>query len=424
MPKYYNTFYSYHFIAEGLLAFLVLLPITFSYYEMTHYISFAALLIAMSIVFFILENLRLSNLSFLLTTAIVILAYYYLQFPIGLAIFFPIFFLWRYMNIRHYEQEKEDEEALFFRERINKANLYIKIALPAAAVTFVYAREFYAAGYVLLLLIILYAGYLLSHIHQMPRAEKTSANFKVFTYVPSLFIFGGLIGSFVFEPFRESFKKIWILLANGVIYLAGAVVAVIDLLIPKALKDRKADFDGLEGGGVSPEDVTDILEYQGGIDDAILTFFTAIIIIILLMIFIYRLMNKGRAEIFGRQEAETKYIPEQGELDKDKGFFSKLFSRRKKEKRHPVRQLIFNFERDANKYELGRLPFESLTEWFDRLNIDIIVDVYQKVRYGNMDVSEKEVEKLREQIQAVSLAEIKEELKIKEQEVELVNGED
>lgn len=424
MPKYYLYYFMYHFIAEALVTFIVLLPITFSYYEMKHYIAYVLVLLAAAIVYFILESLRVSNLFFILMTIPLILAYYYLQFPIGLALFFPIFFLWRYMNIRHYEQEREDQEPLIFREKINKANLYIKIALPAAALTVLYAKEFYAMGYVLLLLIVIYLGYIVSHLSQVPKLERSRANLRIFTYLPIFFVLGGFLASFIFEPFREGFKKIWLFLANAVIFLAGAVVALIDLIIPKTLKERKDNHDPLAGGDIRAENVQDMLEYHGGIDDAILTLFTALIIIVALLIFIYRMLNKRRAQIFGRSEAQTKYIPEQTELEKEEGFFNKLFSRREKEQRHPVRQLIYNFEKEAKRYELGRHPFESLTEWFERLEIDILVEVYQKVRYGNLDVREEEINKLNEQIKNVSLREIKAQLEIEEEEVGLVNGKD
>lgn len=415
MPKYFLYYYLYHFIAEGLIAFIVLLPITFSYYSTNHYITYVILLLVIAASFYILELMRLPNLFFLIVAGLAIFAFYLVSFPIGLAVIFPSFLLWRYLNIRHYDQEKEDTEPLIHRNHINKANLYIKIALLAAAVTVLYSKQFYAMVYVLLLLLILYIGYIASHIAQMPKVEKSSVNLKVFSLIPALFVLGGLIASFIFEPFRESFKQIWFFLANAVIYLAGAVVALIDLIIPNSLKERKNHQDVISGDRIKREELADILEYQGGIDEAILSFFTILILLGALMVFIYRMMNKRRADVLGRPETATEYTPIQVAREKKEGFFSKLYSWGKKLPCHPVRQLIYNFEKQTIKHDLGRYPFESLVEWLNRLDIDISADIYEKVRYGKLDVTEEEINKLNEQLRKVSFKELKSKLQLEEE---------
>ncbi|WP_102271639.1 hypothetical protein, partial [Cytobacillus massiliigabonensis] len=51
----------------------------------------------------------------------------------------------------------------------------------------------------------------------------------------------------------------------------------------------------------------------------------------------------------------------------------------------PIRKEIFAFEHFAQKLHMGRQPFESLSEWLNRIGImdsSDIISVYEKVRYG------------------------------------------
>src|SRR5699024_8848896 len=177
---------------EALLIFMVLLPASFSYYSSSHYFAYVGTVFVVTFLYYILERLRKSNLFFMLATLLAIGLLYYFDFPIGLAILFPIGFLWRYLNIRHYERDIEDMEPLIHRETINKANLYIKIALFAAAIVIVYAEEFYVLWYVLILLIVLYAGYLLSHISSIRKQDREGANLKVFYLILLVYSVGAV----------------------------------------------------------------------------------------------------------------------------------------------------------------------------------------------------------------------------------------
>ena len=385
---------------------MVLLPASFSYYSSSHYFAYVGTVFVVTFLYYILERLRKSNLFFMLATLLAIGLLYYFDFPIGLAILFPIGFLWRYLNIRHYERDIEDMEPLIHRETINKANLYIKIALFAAAIVIVYAEEFYVLWYVLILLIVLYAGYLLSHISSIRKQEREGANLKVFSLIPLVFSVGAGLASVIFIPFRDVFKKFWVFLANAIIYLASLVVGLIDLVIPNRMKSRGLENNGTESGGESWDGKTGYFEYSPGIDEGTLTIFLGIISFLILAIIIYRRFKKTQEDLVGRVEAETEYTTIDMKEDEDKGFFKNLFSRRKRLNRHPVRQLIYNFEKNTKKHDLGRYVYESLTEWFDRLQIDLNVSSYEKVRYGKLDISAEEVKQLENQLKEINIKKI------------------
>jgi len=69
--------------------------------------------------------------------------------------------------------------------------------------------------------------------------------------------------------------------------------------------------------------------------------------------------------------------------------------------KHPVRKMVHEFERQTMKHKIGRKKSETLNEWFERIGLGVSVNVYQKVRYGNMDVTDREMELLRLELERV-----------------------
>ncbi|MFJ7728862.1 hypothetical protein ACIQXV_22385 [Neobacillus sp. NPDC097160] len=58
-----------------------------------------------------------------------------------------------------------------------------------------------------------------------------------------------------------------------------------------------------------------------------------------------------------------------------------------------IRREIFELEKYAHKLKLGRLPFETLEEWWKRVGLTVSLDsigIYEKVRYGGIIASNKE----------------------------------
>lgn len=95
-----------------------------------------------------------------------------------------------------------------------------------------------------------------------------------------------------------------------------------------------------------------------------------------------------------------------------KGFSSENFSTTENElflkriktatPKNSIRKEVFAFERLAQKHKVGRLPFESLSEWMRRIEImdcEDINTIYEKVRYGHNSYSESEERLLKEKLQ-------------------------
>lgn len=86
------------------------------------------------------------------------------------------------------------------------------------------------------------------------------------------------------------------------------------------------------------------------------------------------------------------------------GFGPNQFSnlpRRGKPPEDLIRREIFNLERFAHKLKLGRFPFETLEEWWQRLGIKATPEsneIYEKVRYGGIISSNVEQTHLKTEI--------------------------
>lgn len=411
MPKYFAYYYNYHFVGEALLTFMILLPVTFAYYDTSHYVYYPIIVIFIALLFYMLERKGLQNLWFLLVTTLAGVLLYFANFPIGLVVIFPVVFLWRYMRIRRYLRSSEMIKSLIEQESINKANLYIKIGIALTAIVLIYSKEYYIVYYFLLLIFVLYVGYLVSHISTIEKGERKEMNFKVFSLFPVPIALGAVVLLLLSAPIRLVLHRLWLIMWDVFLFILGPILAVIEFLIPESIKKLTQQEEILPDGGITQENVRQHLEYNAGIDDAIIRFFTIVIIFLLLSFIIYRLMRKQDRDILVRTVAETEFI-EEVPFEEKESILKRLFKRDGKIARHPVRKLIYQLEKDAKKYEVGRYPFESIDEWFERLKLEINVETYKKVRYGQLEVTKEEIEQLEKQIKNVKLKQLKEEEEI------------
>ena len=65
---------------------------------------------------------------------------------------------------------------------------------------------------------------------------------------------------------------------------------------------------------------------------------------------------------------------------------------------HPARKIVLHFEKQAKKNGYGRNKTETIEEWLRRLKISTDFLVYQKVRYGELDVSDEEIQGLKNEL--------------------------
>jgi hypothetical protein len=405
MLKHSVITYFYQFSAEAIIAFLLILPFTFNYYEPNHYWGFIMIMFITAVLFFLLETLHSHTLFFLFTMPINTLLFSLSDFPIVLAILFPLIFVWRYANVRSFK--KKEQEGLHLhvldkRYERNKAVIYLQVTLILAVIGFIYTREIVVFIYLLLQFIILLAGYLVSHLVEIERKEHQRVDLKGFFLIPIFMLIGSLVISFIYNPFLAVINQVWVVIKTVIIFLISNVAIMIDYILPN--KDKTPTSEE------SPEMMRDMrgnqLNYNDGlpgnqiIDEAILEIVATCIIFAIIILLIMRSFKKTREE-----SVLTKQTVSHHSLDKKKNKKEGLLKRyvenlsRKPDDR--VRSLVYNFERKAARNNSGRYSFESIEEWFRRLQVDVDVATYQKVRYGGLEARAQEMYELEQQLKEV-----------------------
>ncbi|MBP2239933.1 preprotein translocase subunit SecG [Cytobacillus eiseniae] len=125
---------------------------------------------------------------------------------------------------------------------------------------------------------------------------------------------------------------------------------------------------------------------------------TILFIACLLFLFYYLYKNKRKVNEAEKISSETAYTVEKRMNNGSTSFFQrgKALS-----PSHPIRKEIFAFERYAEKLQLGRWPFESLSDWLTRIGMydfNEINRIYEKVRYGDQHYSDSEKMQLKEML--------------------------
>lgn len=405
MHKYFAYHVNYHFLAEGTLTFIIFLPITYAYYDLKHYFVFLGILIVIAFVYLLIERYFFQkNILFVIAIFLGMFLFYHGNFPIVLSLIFPLIFLWRYMLIRRYESQRTSRQALIYRKKINRVNLYIKIGVISVGVVLLYSKEFYVFIPLFSLLIFLYGGYILSHLSMIDRGKHKLINAKIFAIVPLILVIGGFVFLYLLEPLRPFIYQVWVMISQTFVYMIGLVVGFIEHLIPNRLKDPSRDIDPSVILRNPSEFNSSFQAYEPGLGESFFSILLIAFVIFLLIYYLLRTFHQGGEIPFIREEADVKFVPRDKKSESETPR-RELFNKRRIP-RHPVRQLIYNFERDAKKYNLERLPFESLEEWFNRLKIEINVEIYKKVRYGLMEVSKEEIDCLEKKLKRVNLKEI------------------
>lgn len=125
------------------------------------------------------------------------------------------------------------------------------------------------------------------------------------------------------------------------------------------------------------------------------------IIFIAGLIFLFFYIYRHKKKELGEENAANPYLytMEQSFLNEGTAFF-----RRGKTiaPTNPIRKEIYAFEKFAKKLHFGRKPFESLSDWMNRIGMleyDEMNAIYEKVRYGDKQYTEKEAVHLKKKLE-------------------------
>ncbi|KPB06310.1 hypothetical protein [Bacillus sp. CHD6a] len=244
-------------------------------------------------------------------------------------------------------------------------------------------------GAQLALVIFLYSGNAVIHLTGNPYMQKrvVGATAAVIVSIVAVSAFFATVGKYLITVglslFGVSISIIFDTLARPIFYLLG--------LHDWTIQSGGPQEEGAIEMGEEEETETAELLSSGLFDSPVVV---AVCIIVFLSV-LYLLLNKKKVnnqkrEIQTEQQFNATMTKRSGEG---------LFAGRRKQKppEDEVRKLMFELEQLAMKKNRGRLPNETLEEWLKRETTfkQSFMELYAKVRYGEMKLSSSEIEACR-----------------------------
>ncbi|WP_188454054.1 hypothetical protein [Virgibacillus oceani] len=383
--KQSNITYAYHFMSEAILLFLVCLPVMYYHFKLVPYGSFLVIASGICMIYLIFTKISNSYMWYIISAPFFIVIFYASDYPLFMGIVFSVALAWRFINIRN-------------ETVLNREMGYIKITLVLATGLMLLINEYQIILYAFLQFLFLIVGYISSHLTVIQKEERKRFDNKLWLYIGFMLSMGSVLIFLLFDPGRNLFLKI----GEGLSY-AAAVAASKVAFVFQFLDFNKVQLPGSETP--MEQQQKQLNELQQGSNTSLIEeimpyiYWTiSLTIAAIIIILAIRFFNK-KFRIADQADVSDAIV--YGNLDDkqrdNRSFISKIVAAQRKPS-HPVRKLVYNFEKKALKNGYGRSPFETVEDWLARLGIDNYLTVYQKVRYGEKDVSDQEVNTLREQL--------------------------
>ncbi len=382
---------AYHFFSEGIILFLLLGPFFhFTYGGIPYWTGVGSLMIV-TITFSLLTQFSDRIIWFLLVAPFIGIGYFFvLDVSFFMSIVIVSVLMWRYIVLRqesHLENEKK----------------YLVVTTILVIIYVLIARENNAVIYLIMQFFTLIIGYIMNHTVSVQHQKKrmTYGLGKLFVSLILLLVVSmGLLHLFgvpiLFMFWDVVVVNIWQGIVLAVAYISVAIMYVLEFLIKLLPNSNESEFhsnhaevgvaeeEGLES---SPVEMLDI--NLGWI-------FTLLLVAFLLYqavkIYRKRFKQDGEQEIIS-----VTHMP----LEEKRGrkpIMTRLRERFFSQPIDPIRKVMYQFEREAEKRQQGRRPSETLTEWFARIDLGANIDAYEKVRYGGGQASSMEVKQLSNQL--------------------------
>lgn len=374
----------YHYISEGIILFyLSLLVIQFTSVMEHAYWSYLGILLGSMCIFSLLAYFELKGFFYIMFAPILVIIFYGFDYSISLSLIFAIVLTYRYY-------------------RINKTDIaqmestYLGISSIIAILLFIISRQ----QEIILLLIIQFAfifiGYFLRNLSMVSREERRGYGNKSWILLTAITFGGLLLFLLLAEGIQAMIGFIWRGISVVTIYLSSTFVNLFQWIRPTGLE--VPDEEAVTGD--VPIQKTElgpsIMErIEGYVSSYILI---AILIIIALAIYLFtRLRRSARDKT--EEQNKQQINKTQGDSHTKSHFFqSATLKQFFKRPAHPVRRLVFQFEKRLAKTKYARKPSETIEKWLERIGRGAELKAYQQVRYGNKKVSNEELEQLKTEL--------------------------
>ncbi|MFC0300029.1 hypothetical protein ACFFIS_04210 [Virgibacillus soli] len=381
---------AYHFFCEAILIYLSSLMIFYWEDESIPTAVFIIVAGILSLVFSLVSVYKENYAWFMLTVPFTTFTFILFHVNPTISIIYALVLTWRYIVLAKME---------FIEREITYLKILFILSLILGVITDFTQDIIFLT---ILQIVVLLIGYISSHILTITKNH----NMYNRTW---LLMGGGLAGTalalyIISNHILKGLFVIWDTIIGGLIYIMSLPLYIFELINMDFLSEfefKRNAGDGLLGmiqnlGALFHQPKKALMEKNISLIYWVLMVILAFIVVSVAMRYIHK---RYRRFILKTDQALSAY--QLGE--KDTLQFGTLSKRMQNifSKRHPVRRLVYEFERKTTQKGIGRKHFETLDEWFEREGFAVHTVIYNKVRYGEQDVSEHEIERLMTELNAV-----------------------
>ncbi|MCA0971719.1 hypothetical protein LCM20_14020 [Halobacillus litoralis] len=293
--------------------------------------------------------------------------------------------VWRYQSLE-VDPDFENEHALLLSTSI------------IAFVGLIFYKDAALLVALLIQFVVLLGGYNLSHYYQVSKADRSKGKGSLSIYAVAVPVTVILV-MVLLPGLRSVIGVVWsvisfIFLKGFTGFLDALAFFGIDVSQIRPAEQQLGEEPVEVEENMTPFRPEEGAEYDGTVVNAVgeATQWGVILAVggaVLIALFVLYRFNKRRTREV-EEDAGLTYQSYQWATDGQDGMSSGFkFSRSKADNR--IRKQFQKFEQDASRLGMGRSGNESISEWFDRLGLEVQhTSLYQKVRYGSEDLTPEE----------------------------------
>lgn len=302
--------------------------------------------------------------------------------------FYTFILIWRYLMLKQ-------------KKLVNRERSYLVITTTLASIFFILSHDYRLFVCLLLQFFILIVGNIFSHFTILTNEKNKRSQLKLLFYYFSFLFLGGIITYFILFILKKAWKMLILMLSFD-----PSLLKFLDFEFK--FKEAEVEPDFLDENILSESELGNSI--FGFINESVANFIGITFLILLglaVIVFVFIKLKNELKPILSEDSIEISSNARINEKISPKMNLGRLFKRNTPKLEHPVRKLMYHFEKEAVKKKMGRKHFETLEDWFTRMGIKINVQTYQEVRYGQANVTDEEVNELKEQLNKIK-AQLKE----------------
>jgi len=372
------------FVCEALIIFLLLAPFLYYFYDWLPYRTYLLIVICSSLFFSLLTRQTTDDKLYILSIPFIIILCYMLRFSVIISSLLGIILTWRYINIKK-------TFAIY-----HTSSLYVRWSFIATTIAIITVNDRGIMLYICLLFFVLIS----IRFWVMNQKDQKPFEWKYPLYIVASFAFGIIVVYYSFNIIKFIMAKVWYIFSEILIFIAQLVAYSLSLIELNIAHDS-SEIEQVQRVDNGEFDKLQNLESYAYVEPIVVSMIILLLLSLFVWIFVRYYRKKFRREQLSETSADVSYKQLQKKRERRKRSLRRLASNLLRVRQHPVRRMMYQFERQMAKTKYRRLSYETIEEWARRINIDIHLDVYKKVRYGNIEVSDNDILHLKQQLERI-----------------------